>query len=395
MKKLANLVFTLTAAVLLGVLVLGMWLQEHEEYSYYENRNLAELPEAQQETLLDGSWFTALEAYLCDHSAWREDIQPMSTWIDLNLLHRPMVNDVVVTDGVLLPYEPFEAVDPEQVREDADALAYNLTVLNRLVRSYGGTYCYVAVPCQYAYFPDRYPWYLNNRSTYTQVSLAALSDALAEWNVPFLDLGPVYAAEGWPEEYSSTVDNHFSIFGAYRAYAVILTELNRLSGKNDLPILREEELVFAPVDKYYMGSRTRKLFNLVGNDEKLYTAMPVEPVPFLRNDWNSIYNSPETVYYYLDQEGPIDYTMYMGMDASITRIETNRPDKPTVLIYGDSFTNALECILYLSCDTMYSIDLRHYTESTLFAFIMETKPDYVFCLRDYESLLSTDGNGGR
>ena len=87
--------------------------------------------------------------------------------------------------------------------------------------------------------------------------------------------------------------------------------------------------------------------------------------------------------------------MYMRMDVSITKIETNRSELPTVLIYGDSFTNALECILYLSCDTMYSIDLRHYTDSTLSEFIEETKPDYVFCLRDYEALLSTESNGGK
>lgn len=85
----------------------------------------------------------------------------------------------------------------------------------------------------------------------------------------------------------------------------------------------------------------------------------------------------------------------MGGDFSITRIETNRPELPDVLIYGDSFTNPVECLLYLSYDTMYSVDMRYYDDSSLSDLIMKVKPDFVFCLRDYESLLSTSGNGGK
>lgn len=395
MKQHANIVFTLLVAFFLVILMIGPFFQKTEEYSYYENRNLAQRPELQAETLLNGSWFSSLETYLSDHSVERENIQVLGTWLDLYAFHRPVVNSVVIGDDVLLSFENYEIVDRDTVHAQAEQLASNLTSLNDLVTSYGGTYCYVAVPCQYATCANRYPWYLNNRSTYTQVSIEELTSVLAAQNVPFLDLGPMYAADGWQLKDTSTVDNHFSIFGAYKAYQTILPELNRLSGKNDLPVLQEDELIFSPVDKYYMGSRTRKLFNLVKNTEKLYTANPVTPVPFTRYDWNIETPAPEQVYFYLDDDGPIDYTMYMRMDVSITKIETNRSELPTVLIYGDSFTNALECILYLSCDTMYSIDLRHYTDSTLSEFIEETKPDYVFCLRDYEALLSTECNGGK
>ena len=87
------------------------------------------------------------------------------------------------------------------------------------------------------------------------------------------------------------------------------------------------------------------------------------------------------------------YDLYMCGDRAETVIKTNRPQLPDVLIYGDSFTNALECLAYYSFDEMRSIDLRHYDKMSLADYIEEYKPDYVICIRDYEALIKTEGNG--
>jgi hypothetical protein len=157
-------------------------------------------------------------------------------------------------------------------------------------------------------------------------------------------------------------------------------------------VLQKDELDFQPVNYYYMGSRTRKLFNLIENSEQLYTATPVTPVPFVR--YNNGTQGAATVYSYPASGSTVTYSLYMGGDIAQTEIDTGRDDMPTVLIYGDSFTNAVECILYLSCDKMYSLDMRHYTGGTVSEFIEQIQPDYVICLRDYEALLSTEYNGG-
>ena len=90
----------------------------------------------------------------------------------------------------------------------------------------------------------------------------------------------------------------------------------------------------------------------------------------------------------------VTYNLYMGGDIAETVIDTNREDLPSILIYGDSFTNALECITYLSFDKMYSLDLRHYQDMTIEEYIAMTQPDVVVCIRDYESLLEIAFNGG-
>ncbi len=408
MKKILDRIFTATAVLIMIILLGETIIQQHESFSYWENRNLTEPPAIKAESVLNGKWFADLEKYLSDHAAWREWILPADTRLNLHVFHRPVVNDIVVNNNekdLLLPFLSPEAIDEKKIGEKADTLTRNLGRLADLTESYGGTYCYVAVPCQYAYDSDKYPFYVNDRSEYTAVSLRILEKALSQRDVHFLDLGKVFQDAGNREEYYSGVDNHFSMEGAYVAYDAILRELNRLafsaSDNAEAPdypqlrILRKDEFVFSEIDAYYMGSRTRKLFNYVKNDEKLEVAEPVEPIPFERYDFGHTEPDWPRVYAYPQEGEAATYSnLYMSGDYSITRIETDRPELPTVLIYGDSFTNPVECLLYLSCDTMYSVDLRYYDDTTLSEIIRTEKPDYVFCLRDYESMLDASRNGG-
>lgn len=84
----------------------------------------------------------------------------------------------------------------------------------------------------------------------------------------------------------------------------------------------------------------------------------------------------------------------MGGDIAETCIRTDRPSLPTALIFGDSFTNAVESLAYYSFDEMRSVDLRHYKTQSISDYIAAYQPDVVICIRDYEALLSRSDNGG-
>ena len=64
-----------------------------------------------------------------------------------------------------------------------------------------------------------------------------------------------------------------------------------------------------------------------------------------------------------------------------------------MLVVGDSFTNALESILYTSFDEMRSLDFRHYTEKSIYAYLDDYHPDVLLLIRDELSFLLTTGNG--
>ena len=102
MKKFSEWVMALLFSGTLLVLMAATILLPKERYSYYENRNLSAFPEISVENVASGKVFGELETMFCDYAAWRTAALRAVTWCDLNLFHRPVVNEVVVTPDALL-----------------------------------------------------------------------------------------------------------------------------------------------------------------------------------------------------------------------------------------------------------------------------------------------------
>ena len=378
----------------LGFLALALvvtLIRPKSGWSYYENRNLARPAPLSVETVLDGTFPASVEPVLQDHAAGRNTLMKLSAWADLHLFRRPVVNEVVPSQGMLLGFNPYESPDPAYITAQAQAMADQLAQLQEVVEGYGGYFYYVAVPGQYTYFADAYPNFLNNREAYTALELPAFTQAMADRGVPLLDIGPVLEDLGSPREYYSLADYHYQFEGAYVTYQTILEAINRDLGW-DLTVLDSSSMTTQTLPNPYLGSRGRKIFGLENCGEHLTIGLPKGPIPFTRTDNGTetaatVYAMPAT-----DTEDVL-YSLYMGGDVGETVIETNRPDLPSILIYGDSFTNPVECLAYYSFDEMRSIDLRHYKDMPLADYIQTYQPDIVVGIRDYEALLSTDFNG--
>lgn len=393
MKRICEWAMALLFSGVLLVLMAATILLPKNRYSYYENRNLSAFPEITAESVLSGQVFDDLETLFCDYAAWRTPALKAVTWADLNVFHRPVVNDIVVTDDALLEqlYTMPDTAD-DIARKAADVAADNAALRDQ-IEAYGGHYCYIAVPCQYAYYEDEYPSYLENRSAYTAAELAALNSAMDAQGITHVDMGPIFDSLGHLPAFSSKVDNHYGLRGAYETYRAAVQKLN---GDYGLALSFPEEgtdVTFSALPNPYMGSRTRKLLGLRGDDEKLLTAAFREDIPFTRLDnWqevaSAVYALPAT------EDEALTYGLYMGGDIAETCIRTDRPSLPTALIFGDSFTNAVESLAYYSFDEMRSVDLRHYKTQSIGDYIAAYQPDVVICIRDYEALLSRSDNGG-
>lgn len=393
MKRICEWAMALLFSGVLLTLMAATILLPKNRYSYYENRNLSAFPEITAESVLSGQVFDDLETLFCDYAAWRTPALKAVTWADLNVFHRPVVNDIVVTDDALLEqlYTMPDTAD-DIARKAADVAADNAALRDQ-IEAYGGHYCYIAVPCQYAYYEDEYPSYLENRSAYTAAELAALNSAMDAQGITHVDMGPIFDSLGHLPAFSSKVDNHYGLLGAYETYRAAVQKLN---GDYGLALSFPEEgtdVTFSALPNPYMGSRTRKLLGLRGDDEKLLTAAFREDIPFTRLDnWqevaSAVYALPAT------EDEALTYGLYMGGDIAETCIRTDRSSLPTALIFGDSFTNAVESLAYYSFDEMRSVDLRHYKTQSISDYIAAYQPDVVICIRDYEALLSRSDNGG-
>lgn len=376
--------------LLIGAMITGVILTP-SQYSYYENRNLASFPEVTVEGVMNGSFFTDLDTYIKERSTVRESFLRLSTLIDLYILHRPVVNEVVIDKDTLLPFNNYETVSDSNINYYADAVSQNLKAHTELVESYNGSFYYVAVPCQYVCKSEEYPWYLNNRNEHTSASRKALFSRLDAASVDYIDMLAYYESAGRPDSYTSNIDNHYGILGGYATYREIIDRINA-DGKYTLDPLGEGEFTYSEIETRYLGSRTRKLFDMWDINEPLGMISPNNAVPFVRYNYGSkgsstVYSLPSA------DEQYATYGVYMGGDISETIIETNRPELPSILIYGDSFTNAVESLIWYNFDTMYSLDYRYYDEMDLHSYIEKYKPDIVICIRDYEAILAPWGNG--
>lgn len=390
LRHCANILFMLCFLAFLYLGAAATVLKPKETVSVFENRELASIPEVSKHSLWNGSWFSGWESYLKDHAAGRETLLKAGTMLDLFVIRRPVVNEVIASNGMLLGYNEFETVNPDKVAEQSEKMADNMKALQDVVAENGGVFCYVTVPGQYAYFGDKYPGYLNNRQAYTTVELADFKTDMKERGVTLIDMGDVFSKLNNPEQFYSFSDYHYTFYGAYETYRTIISQLS--SDGLRLPLLAEKDLTYLTLDNPYLGSRGRKLFNLIKTGEKEVIGIPEQELTFTRTDDGKT-SEPKVYSIPNNNWETIGYSVYMGGDVAETVIDTHRPNLPTILIVGDSFTNPVECLLYRSCNEMRSLDLRGYKEMSLADYIRKYKPEAVIMLRDYEALLSTSGNG--
>lgn len=392
MKKFVNLAFLLClGAVIFAVPALTLTKTAYNAVSYYENRELAAYPVVTAESFWSGAYFSDWETWYADHVPGRTTLLRANVDMQKDVLGKPVVNDVIVSADVLLPFLRYGVWDTGTYGDKAAPIADQLEGLNDYVTGYGGTFLFVGLPEQSNYFYDKYPAQFDNRRWNASAASAAFYDALNTRSVPYLDMLAAYEAEGKPEEYYSAVDHHFTYFGAFSAYQATMERINRLAGLN-APVLQESDLTFQSLPNPYLGSRNRKLYDHWENSEQAVIGLLNAPIPFTRTDNGAA--ADESVYVLPENDVQrVNYDLYMGGDQAETVIQTHRPELPDVLVVGDSFTNALETLLYASFDEMRSLDLRYYTEKTLPEYLEDYHPDVVLCVRDDTAFYTATGNG--
>lgn len=388
---LANSVFLLLFLGAMAAFPIWTALGPREAFSSYENRALAVRPPMTVENVLDGSFFSSMDDFLSDHLAWRNQLLTLSTWVDYALTGKTSVNDQVIAGDVLVPYQGFSKWDLGYIEDQSQDMGDRLARLNGQITGYGGYFLYLGIPEQFSYFRDRYPSYMDNRAWVLEPIQAQFTSALKERGVPFLDAGLVYDVLGHPDEFYSKIDHHYTYSGMLASYGALMERINTDTGLG-LSILTKDDLELTSLPNPYLGSRSRRLCGLWKSDEAVVIGTLKDPIPFTRTDNGetvaaNLYALPES------NTEPVGFTVYMGGDISETVIETNRPDLPNALIFGDSFTDPLETVFWTGFNETRSLDLRGYTAKSLEEYIEEFKPDVVICVRDDTMYTSTAGNG--
>lgn len=388
-KNVCNLIFVaLVLAALVTFAVLHISTPKKTE-SNYENRMLATCPTPAADAVRDGSFHTALEKFLQDHMPYRTELQTLDVKLRMNVLHQPVVNDIVIGDDVLLPFYGFEKAEEEQVRTAVTEVASIQSRFNRIVRENGGVYYYVAVPTQANLYKDLYPSYMQPYVDRMEENKNTVLSALVGQGVECIDMGDTFFSYEDRDLIGSRIDHHCTQRGSYEIYRAIAEKLASDGIEIDFPT--EDEITFETLPNPFSGSRSKKVLNLFPNEEHLLYARFRSSPSF---EWFGSGKSDDFYNFPNNDTKKVSYTFYMGGDrANFTIRNNDKPDAPSVLIYGDSFTNGLETMLWYSFSQMHSCDLRQVGAPDLEQMIEQYQPDVVVCVRDYSVLLDLDGNG--
>ncbi len=395
MEKLFNRLTILAFMIIIfGIGGITFFGEHKEDKSFYENRYLENPIPLNMESYKTGEFREKAEKAFSDHIYKRDEILRLYALTNRNVLHKNEVNKVVFGKGVLLPYYKTNGFNKEQTDEEIAEMTDALTRLNAVVEENGGKLVFAAIPAQFSVYGDKYPDYVCNYSPKLDYVRASFFPRLKENKVSCIDMKSVYKQRediDFDSLYFAT-DHHFTCFGALVAYQEVMKELNLLRDKGkELKILQNEDLEFKTVDNKFLGSLSRKLYDIYPNEDKLTICYPKEKITFERYDNGQ---RVDAELFKLPEEGKYaDYESFMGVDRPEVIIDTHRPELPSVLIFGDSYTNAMETLLYYSFDKMYSLDLRYYKAMSVADYIKEKKPDYVVYVRDDTIYLSRENNG--
>lgn len=369
-------------------------IEKNNWMSQFENRKLAEKPLLTNDSLISGEYFKEWDKYLSDHIYKRNQWIKSYTKMNMFMLKKLKVNNVVIGDeGYLFPFYTFNGTNEDSqtdLKKNVSKMGEEISVLNRKIRNYGGEFYFVGIPEQSSFHRDKYPYYFNNYNDYYNNLEKLTLERFRKNGIRYVDMGEIFRNSKDKDFYFKT-DHHYNFKGAYSTYYEIIKKINKSSKFNIMSPLEISELEISTIPNYFAGTRNRALYYLYPEKEKAQIAYPKDKI-FYEKYTNG---EKDQKFYYIsnNKEDMTSYNVYMGGDNAETVIKTNRRGLPNVLIFGDSFTNAIEPLLYYHFNETRILDLRHYNEMNLYDYIDKYKPDIVLMVRDDLNYANLEGNG--
>jgi hypothetical protein len=392
MKKLIQIMFV---AMFLGVLYatpIVTLLDERETISKVENRKLAEAPVYTRESFLDGSYLNKWETYFSDHIKGRDKMIKGYTTINMKALGRTNVNNIILgKNNYVLPFFDYNAFnDPEYSDANFSKMANQLKALQDKLAGNGHEFYFVGIPSQATYHREDYPFYLQSAIPSAEAIREMMFNKLDVLQVPYMNMEDVFRKEPDKTFYYKT-DHHYNFDGAYTTYRTIIDRIRHEGNVTVSPPLTRNELDITTLPNPFNGSRNKQIYGMAPESDQVQYGVPRTKVPY--EIWNNHVANNKLYYLPADASTMVDYGVYMGADWAETIIRTGRSDLPNLLIFGDSFTNAIEPLLYMHFNETRILDLRHYKEMGLLDYIDKNQPDVVVMVRDDLHYASFEGNG--
>ena len=343
MKKITNiLICVLFLAAVFAVPVMFAVLPQND-FSELEKRYLAKKPEADMQSITDGSYMEELGEYIADHFPARNFFAGLNSYYDL-WSGRQLTKDYISEDGRLYA---------KPVVADAETVSRNVKTVNRFADSLS-TYGENGIPVDLMLVPSSGYVILgedHGRLTFTDGEI--MDTVYAGVKTGTVDLRDAFSAYPDKGELYYRTDHHWTSRGAYLAASLMA---------------RKEGHELPPEGSYNKES-IEPFFGSEYSGSGLWLTEP-DTIELWHSE-NKINAVNETgakndgVFYRNRLEELDKYTVFLdGNHAKVTLRNISKDPsgegEDNLLVIRDSFSNSLGCFLADAYDKVVLIDLRYY-----------------------------------
>lgn len=354
MKK--RLVQTIGLALVLAVwvsLTLGLWFLPAKEISDSERRKLAQFPELNAKTLLDGSFMTKFETYTLDQFPMRDGFRQLKARFVYDVLLQKDHNDIYLADGYAAKLEyPLNRSSLDYACERLNAV-YDRYLADTQCR------CFAAVVPDKAYFlsaPNGYP-------VMDYEALFAQMERELPW-AKHIDLTD-----------SLTLEDYYRTDTHWRQERLI-PAAGKLANALDIPAPALSDYTVTTVDKPFYGVYYGQ------------AALPMEAetICLLENEMLShcgVYNVETDTLANVYDRTKLDsrdlYDLYLSGAASV--LEINNPDADTdreLVVFRDSYGSSITPLLVQGYRKVTLVDIRYIRSDLVGDYVNFKDQDVLF-----------------
>ncbi|MBQ0065074.1 MAG: hypothetical protein KBT48_04870 [Firmicutes bacterium] len=325
--------------ILLGFgMIINVMMPDHKE-SARENRSLQMFPSITWSSIVDGSFAKDVDEWFSDQLIGRDQFIYVR-YLMQKFTGQTEINDIYLTSKGLI----------EKVKEpNTEELERNIKAINDLYTRTGVTTLFMLAPNSATVNKDKLPWFsegLDQESMITEV-FNSLEDGI----IP-IDVTTTLKKHKSEYLYYKS-DHHWTSLAAFYALMEASSDLG-LGG------IKEENYNIYPVTTSFRGTLAQSVGSL-GYSDQINIYVPKEEPDYLFINEGEGSKGP-SVYSSKALEGSDKYSVFMGGNTSLCRLEMNNKSKKHLLVIKDSYANCLVPMLIPYYRTITVVDPRYYYE---------------------------------
>ncbi|WP_067730229.1 DHHW family protein [Oceanobacillus damuensis] len=381
MKLFSNLILIILFAAFLLFFGSMVFLTNDHDISESENRSLAQKPEIDKESIIDGTYMQKFESYITDQFYYRDD------WIKSHLLWQKVTNQTFLNDNYYIDGEWVYPKPFTEVNKDAIQMATtNIEQLKDYTNKREISLYFFSLPDRRNMLDINYPGWVE--PSIGDLDKETLLSKFPEEHIQVIDVADEWQKKFGLKDYKDfyyKTDHHWNMTGALAAYEVIRNTFDAsMPIYEDGPFNPEEFTKKCIKDKTFMGIYNQQLYEtLEPSGEEICYAVSNQ---IQTGKWQTFIRGlePENEVSFQDIFGKanqlnqeqVTYAEVFTTDYSELHIINpyKKEKNSKVLFLKDSYANPLVPLLanHFQHTTFY--DLRHNKGESLYDYL--EKGDY-------------------